>query len=65
VQVPKEELTRAKIEQVIAQRTGQSVALEPGQFRAAEISGLDEFGAEAARLGDPATVSPPTAVRFR
>jgi hypothetical protein len=65
VQVPKEDLTRAKIEQVVAQRTGQSVALEPGRFRAAEISGLDEFGAEVARLGDPAAVSPPTAVRFR
>jgi hypothetical protein len=56
VQVPKEELSRAKIEQV---------ALETGRFRPAEISDLDEFGAEAARLGGPATVSPPTAVRFR
>jgi hypothetical protein len=65
VQVPKEELSRAKIEQVVSQRTGQSVALETGRFRAAEISDLDEFGAEAARLGGPATVSPPTAVRFR
>ena len=65
VQVSKEELTRAKIEQVVSQRTGQSVALEPGQFRAAEISDLDQFGDEAARLGDPATASPPTAVHFR
>jgi hypothetical protein len=65
VQVPKEEWTQAKIEQVVSQRTGQSVALGPGQFRAAEISDLDEFGPEAARLGDPANVSPPAAVRFR
>ncbi len=65
VQVPKEELTRAKIEQVVSRRTGQAVVLEPGQFRAAEISNLDEFGDEVARLSDPATVTPPTAVRFR
>ena len=65
VQVSKDELTQAKIEQVVSQRTGQPVALEPGQFRAAEISDLDEFGDQAARLGDPATVIPPTAVRFR
>jgi hypothetical protein len=65
VQVPKEQLTQAKIEQVVSQRTGQPVALEPGQFRAVEISDLNQFGAEAARLGDPATVSPPAAVRFR
>ncbi len=65
VQVPKEELTQAKIEQVVSEQTGQPVALKPGQFRAAEISDLDEFGDEAARLGNPATASPPTAVRFR
>jgi hypothetical protein len=65
VQVPKDELTQAKIEQVVGQRTGRPVALAPGQFRAAEISDLDDFGDQAARLGDPATASPPTAVRFR
>ena len=65
VQVAKDELTQAKIEQVVSLRTGQPVALNPGQFRAAEISDLDEFGDQAARLGDQATVSPPTAVRFR
>lgn len=65
VQVPKDELTQARIEQVVSERTGQPVALKPGQFRAAEISDLDEFNDQASRLGDPASVSPPTAVRFR
>jgi hypothetical protein len=65
VQVPKEELTQGKIEQVVSQRTGKPVALQPGQFRAAEISDLDEFGEQATRLSDPAAVSPPTSVRFR
>lgn len=65
VQVPRDELTKAKIEQVVSEQTGRPVVLQAGEFRAAEISDLDEFGEQAARLGDPATERPPTAVRFR
>ena len=65
IQVPKDELTQAKIEQVVSQQTGKPVVLQAGGFRAAEISDLDEFDDQAARLGDPAAVAPPTAVRFR
>jgi hypothetical protein len=65
VQVPQNELTQAKIEQVVSQQTGKPVALQTGGFRAAEMSDLNEFDDQAARLNDPATASPPTAVRFR
>jgi hypothetical protein len=65
VQVPRGELNQAKIEQVVGQRMGQPVALTLGEFHAAEMSDLDEFGDRAARLGDPAAVTTPTAVRFR
>jgi hypothetical protein len=65
VQVPKEELTQAKIEEVVSRRTGKPVTLQPGQYRAAEISDLDEFGDQAERLTDPNADAPPTAVRLR
>jgi F-type H+-transporting ATPase subunit a len=65
VQVPKEELTQAKIEEVVSRRTGKPVTLKPGQYRAAEISDLDEFGDQAERLADPNGDAPPTAVRLR
>jgi len=65
VEVPKDELTQAKIEQVVSQETGKPVRLEPGKFRAAEMSGIDEFGEQAARLDGPAADAPPTAVRFK
>jgi hypothetical protein len=65
VQVPKEELTQARIEEVVSRRTGKSVTLKPGQYRAAEISDLDEFGDQAERLADPKADAPPTAVRLR
>jgi hypothetical protein len=64
VDVPKEELTQTKIEQVVSQETGKPVSLEPGKFRAAEMSDLDEFGEQASRLGSPADGTP-TAVRFK
>jgi hypothetical protein len=65
VDVPKDELTQAKIEQVVSQETGKPVNLEPGKFRAAEISDLDEFGEQVSRLGGPSADAPPTAVRFK
>jgi hypothetical protein len=65
VTVPKEELTQAKIEEVVSQQTGKPVKLNPGQYRAAEISDLNEFGAQAERLSGPAADAPPTAVRLR
>ena len=55
VDVPKEELTQEKIEQVVSQETGKPVSLEPGKFHAAEISDLDEFGDQASRLGGPSS----------
>ena len=65
VQVPKEELTQAKIEQVVSQQTGKPVVLHAVGFRAAEMSNLDEFGDQAERLTEPAAANPPTEVRFR
>jgi len=65
VDVPKDELTQAKIEQVVSQETGKPVRLEPGKFHAAELSDLDEFDDQASRLAAPATDVPPTVVRFK
>jgi hypothetical protein len=65
VDVPKEELTRSRIEQVVSEETGRPIRLEPGKFRAAEISDLDEFGEQVSRLGGPAAEAPPAAVRFK
>lgn len=65
VDVPKEELTQAKIEQVVSEKTGLPVTLRPGQFRATEMSNLNEFDDQAERLGNPDAALPPTAVRFR
>ncbi len=65
VQVPPDELTQAKIEQVVSQQTGKPVVLQAGGFRAAELSDLNEFGDQAERLSDPASTSPPANVRFR
>jgi hypothetical protein len=63
VKVGAEELTQAKIEDVVSRRTGRSVTLEPGKFRAEELSDLDEFDEHAERLN--ASADPPTRVRFR
>jgi hypothetical protein len=65
VDVPKDELTQERIEQVVSQQTGKPVRLQPGRFRATEISDLDEFGEQAARLDDPQADAPPTSVRFK
>ncbi len=65
VDVAKDELTRDKIEQVVARQTGRPVSLKPGQFRASEISDLDQFDDESARLGNPEKDAPATDVRFR
>jgi len=52
VRIPKDDLTREKIEQVVGRHTGQPVSLEPGQYRTGELNSLDEFGEQAARLDD-------------
>jgi hypothetical protein len=65
VEVPKDELTQAKIEQVVSQETGKPVHLEPGKFRASEMSDIDEFGEQAAHLDGSADDAPPTVVRFK
>jgi len=65
VQVPKEELTQAKIEQVVSQQTGKPVVLQAGGYRAAEMSDLNEFGDQSQKLSNPPADSPPTDVRFR
>jgi hypothetical protein len=65
VKLAKEDLTREKIEEVVSRRAGQPVTLEPGRFRAAELSDLDEFDAESERLSNPDAEGPPTAIRFR
>lgn len=65
VQVPKDELTQAKIEQVVSQQTGKPVVLQAGGYRAAEMSDLDEFSDQSGKLADPANDSPPATVRLR
>jgi len=65
VKLAKEDLTRERIEEIVSRRAGQPVTLEPGRFRAAELSDLDDFDDEAGRLLDPDATVPPTAVRFR
>jgi hypothetical protein len=65
VQFAKEELTRERIEEIVSQRTGRPVTLEPGRFRAVELKDLDEVEDQSGRLADPDSETPPTAVRFR
>ncbi len=65
VKLTKEEMTRERIEEIVSQRTGRPVTLEPGRFRAVEIKDLDEVDDQSARLADPDVDAPPTAIRFR
>jgi hypothetical protein len=65
VQFAKEDLTREKIEEIVSQRTGRPVTLEPGRFRAVELNDLDEVAEQSERLADPEAEAPPTAIRFR
>ena len=65
IDVPPGELTQAKIEEVVSRETGKPVSLEPGRFRAAEMSDLNEFDDHTARLSSPDAAVVPTAVRFK
>lgn len=63
VKFARADLTREKIEQVVGERAGRTVTLEPGRFRAAELKSLDEFD-ERVETDAEARV-PATVVRYR
>ncbi len=65
VKLAKEDMTRERIEEIVSQRAGRPVTLEPGRFRAVEIKDLDEVEDQSERLADPDADAPPTAIRFR
>jgi hypothetical protein len=65
VKLAKEEMTRERIEEIVSERAGRRVRLEPGQFRAVELTDLEEVDDQAERLSDPDADTPPTAIRFR
>jgi hypothetical protein len=65
VELAKEELTRVKIEQTISEKTGRIVDLEPGQYRASRLSGLERFDEQAQRLQRQPSGEAPTAIDFR
>jgi hypothetical protein len=65
VKLAKEDMTREKIEEIVSQRVGRPVKLEPGRFRAMELKDLDEVDDRSERLADPDAEAPPTAIRFR
>jgi hypothetical protein len=60
-----QDMTREKIEQVVSDRVGQSVTLEPGRFHAEELDTLDEFDERVERTNNSSTESRPTAIQFR
>lgn len=64
VNLDKDELTQAKIEQAVSQRTGKPVSLAPGRFRASPMSDLDEFSDQDSKLNDSAQTTAPAMVRF-
>ncbi|HTI50512.1 MAG TPA: hypothetical protein VL475_06160 [Planctomycetaceae bacterium] len=64
LQLAKEELTRAKIESVVGRRTGHAIDLEPGQYRAERLSGLEQFQQKARRLAEPSDSIAPTQIVF-
>ena len=43
VKVPREELNRARIEQVVSEHTSHKVQLVPGSYRTEELETVDEF----------------------
>jgi hypothetical protein len=65
VKLGREGMTREKIEQVVSERVGQPVTLEPGRFHAGELDTLDEFDDRVERTLDSSTESRPTAIRFQ
>jgi hypothetical protein len=43
IRVPERRLTRARIEQIVSDRTGRSVDLKSGTYQTRELENLDEF----------------------
>ncbi len=43
VKVPREELSRSRIEQVVSEHTSRKVQLEPGSYRTEELKTVDDF----------------------
>jgi hypothetical protein len=65
VKLAREDMTREKIEEIVSERAGRPVKLEPGRFRAVELTDLEEVDEQAERLADPDAETRPTAIRFR
>jgi hypothetical protein len=57
VYVDPEDLTRERVEQVVASQTGQEIHLEPGEYRVTRIKNLSEWDQAAAELEN----TPPSA----
>jgi hypothetical protein len=65
VRLSSSDLTREKIEQVVSERVGKPVTLEPGRFRAEELETLDQFDDRVDRAAEAASDARPTAIRFK
>jgi len=64
VRLSSTDLTREKIEEVVSERVGKPVTLEPGRFRAEELDSLDQFDDRVERAADAGSDTRPTAIRF-
>jgi hypothetical protein len=65
VHLGKTDRNREKIEQVVSQRIGRPVTLEPGHFRAEELDNLDQFDDHVERVAEADPEVRPTAIRFQ
>jgi hypothetical protein len=64
VQLAKEELTRSRIEEVVREKTGRPVDLEPGRYRADRLKTLDQFDERSRKLAEPSDSAPATQIVF-
>ena len=65
VKLAKADMTQDKIEQVVSERVGRPVTLQPGSFRAGELDDLDEFDEQVERAIQAPAEPRPTVIRFR
>jgi hypothetical protein len=65
VRIPREELTRERIEAIVLERTGKPVTLEPGAYQVTKLESVEDFAARSAELAGNDSALTPAAVRFR
>ena len=60
VKVNPDELTSQRLEALVLEQTGQSVSLQPGEYKAARINGIQDFNSQTLQ-----TIPVPARVTFR